>query len=57
MKKVLFDTKKIQKLGRIQLNPRLLDNLNLQVGDELEIYLDTNENQIILKKKNKRKND
>ncbi|MEJ2630299.1 MAG: hypothetical protein P8014_05265 [Acidihalobacter sp.] len=47
--KVFFDTKKIQKLGRIQLSDALLINAGLQVGDTVDIYFDTTSRQIIIR--------
>lgn len=47
---VFFDTKKIQKLGRILLNEALLRNAGLQEGDAIDIYFDTASKQIIIKK-------
>jgi bifunctional DNA-binding transcriptional regulator/antitoxin component of YhaV-PrlF toxin-antitoxin module len=49
MEKVFFGTKKIQKLGRVQLTMALLDNLNLKEGNEVCIYLDVKNKQIIIK--------
>lgn len=46
--KVLFDTKKVQKLGRIALTDPLLRNAGLQEGDEVNIYFDVSTKQIIL---------
>jgi len=48
--KVLLDTKKIQKLGRIVLSDALLRNAGLQVGDPVEIYFDAVSKHIIIQK-------
>ena len=50
MKEVIFQRKvKIQDLNRVALNPQLLENINLKIGDEVSIYLDTNKKQIIIR--------
>jgi len=48
--KVLFDTKTIQKLGRIVLSDTLLRNAGLQEGDPVEIYFDVATKSIIIQK-------
>lgn len=48
--KVLFDTKKVQKMGRIALTEQLLRNANLQEGDEVNIYFDGATKRIILER-------
>jgi predicted lysophospholipase L1 biosynthesis ABC-type transport system permease subunit len=50
MKEVVFQRKvKIQDLNRVALNPQLLENLGLGVGDEVKIFLDTTKKQIIIR--------
>lgn len=48
--KVLFDTKSIQKLGRIVLSDTLLRNAGLQEGDPVDIYFDVVSKHIIIQK-------
>lgn len=48
--KVLFETKKLQKTGRIALNEQLLRNAGLQEGDSVEIYFDASTKNIILQR-------
>jgi bifunctional DNA-binding transcriptional regulator/antitoxin component of YhaV-PrlF toxin-antitoxin module len=48
--KVLFDTKKVQKLGRIVLSETLLRNADLHEGDPIEIYFDVVTKQIVIQK-------
>lgn len=48
--KVLFDTKKVQKMGRVALTEQLLRNANLQEGDEVDIYFDAATKRIILER-------
>lgn len=48
--KVLFDTKKVQKLGRIVLSDTLLRNAGLQEGDAVEIYFDVASKHIIIQR-------
>lgn len=38
--KVLFDTRRIQKLGRVALSEQLLRNAGLGEGDQVDIYFD-----------------
>ena len=51
--KVLFDTKKVQKLGRISFTEQLLRNAGLQEGDPVNIYFDASSKCIILKRADK----
>ena len=54
MARVSFGTKTIQKLNRISLDHNLLDNLDVHEGDAVDLYLDTQERAIVIKKsKNK----
>ena len=46
--KVLFETKKIQKTGRIALNDQLLRNAGFAEGDALDVYFDASTENIIL---------
>lgn len=48
--KVLFDTKKVQKLGRIVLSDTLLRNADLHEGDPVDIYFDVVSKQIVIQK-------
>lgn len=48
--KVLFDTKKVQKLGRIVLSDALLRNAGLQEGDSVDIYFDVASKHIVIQK-------
>lgn len=40
----------IQKLNRVALNPQLLENLKLKEGDSVKIYLDTEKEEIIIRR-------
>jgi hypothetical protein len=46
--KVLFETKKIQKSGRVAFSEQLLRNAGLQEGDPVDIYFDASTKNIIL---------
>lgn len=46
--KVLFDTRRIQKLGRVSLSEQLLRNAGLQEGDQVDIYFDAITKRIII---------
>lgn len=48
--KVLFDTKKVQRMGRIALTEPLLRNAGLQEGDAVDIYFDASTRRIILER-------
>ncbi len=48
--KVLFETKKVQKTGRIALNEQLLRNAGLQEGDTVDVYFDASTKHIILQR-------
>jgi len=50
MGKVLFDTTSLQKSRRILLPAPLLQNLNLKQGDPLDVFLDTDAQEIVVKK-------
>ena len=51
--KVFFDTKKVQKLGRISLSEQLLRNAGLQEGDAVNIYFDASTKCIVLERSDK----
>ncbi len=51
--KVLFDTKKVQKLGRISFSEQLLRNAGLQEGDAVNIYFDASTKCIVLERADK----
>jgi len=40
----------IQTLNRVALNPQLLENLRLKVGDKVKIFLDTEKEEIIIRR-------
>ncbi|WP_122412298.1 hypothetical protein [Pseudomonas viridiflava] len=46
--KVLFDTRRIQKLGRVALGEQLLRNAGLEEGDQVDIYFDAVTKRIII---------
>ena len=46
--KVLFDTRRIQKLGRVALSEQLLRNAGLEEGDQVDIYFDAITKRIII---------
>lgn len=48
--KVFLGTKKVQGNGRIALDAAALKNANLRVGDEIEIYFDTDTSAILVEK-------
>lgn len=48
--KVLFETKKLQKTGRVALNEQLLRNAGLQEGDFVDIFFDASTKNIILQR-------
>jgi len=41
---------KIQNLNRVVLNPELLENLKLKQGDKVNIFLDTEKEEIIIRR-------
>ena len=55
-KGITFGKVKIQKLNRIALPKALLDNLNLDIGSEIELFLDLEKEEIKIKevKKNEK---
>jgi len=50
-KEVTFGDVKIQKLNRIAIPKALLDNLDLDIGSEVELVLDIERNEIVIKPK------
>jgi bifunctional DNA-binding transcriptional regulator/antitoxin component of YhaV-PrlF toxin-antitoxin module len=50
MKKVSFGITSVQKGRRIILDESLLQNLDIEEGDPVELFLDTKEEAIIVKK-------
>lgn len=50
MKLVSFGVTSIQKGRRISLDDSLLKNLSIKVGDQVEIFLDTEEEAVVVKK-------
>lgn len=50
MKLVSFGVTSIQKGRRISLDDSLLQNLSIKVGDQVEVFLDTEEEAIVVKK-------
>lgn len=50
--KVLFETKKVQKTGRIAFNEQLLRNAGLKEGDAVDVYFDASTKHIILQRAN-----
>ncbi|RMK28290.1 hypothetical protein IPC954_04555 [Pseudomonas aeruginosa] len=46
--KVLFDTRRVQKLGRVALSEQLLRNAGLAEGDYVDIYFDAATKRIII---------
>lgn len=48
--KVLFDTKTVQKLGRVVLGETLLRNAGLHEGDAVDIYFDAATKHIVIQK-------
>jgi len=49
-KKIKFGKLKIQKLNRVALPSSLLENLDLDVGDSVELFLDVDKEEIVIKK-------
>ena len=49
-KRVKFGNLKIQKLNRIALPSSLLENLDLNISDNIELFLDIANDEIIIKK-------
>ena len=49
MKRIKFGKIKIQQLNRIALPSSLLENLDLKIGDEVELFLDIEKGEIVVK--------
>jgi bifunctional DNA-binding transcriptional regulator/antitoxin component of YhaV-PrlF toxin-antitoxin module len=48
-RRVKFGKVKIQKLNRIALPTSILENLELNIGDEIELLLDIDKGEIIVR--------
>lgn len=46
--KIFFDTRRIQKLGRVALGEQVLRNAGLAEGDQIDIYFDAATKRIII---------
>jgi antitoxin component of MazEF toxin-antitoxin module len=55
VKRVKFGSLKIQKLNRVALPNSLLENLDLSEGKDIEVFLDVEKEEIIIKKPKTRK--
>ena len=53
VKRVKFGNVKIQKLNRVALPNSLLENLSLLEGSDVEVYLDIEKEEIIIRKSGK----
>lgn len=53
MKRITFGTTKIQTLRRVSLDANLLANLGLSENDILSVYLDLENDEIVLKRAQK----
>ena len=52
MHRVSFGSRMVQKLKRVSLNHNLLENLQVKEGDTVDLYFDTEEKAIVIKKSN-----
>jgi DNA-binding IclR family transcriptional regulator len=52
MPRVSFGNRVVQKLKRVSLNHNLLENLQVKEGDTIDLYFDTDEKAIVIKKSN-----
>ncbi len=50
--RVSFGSRIVQKLKRVSLDHNLLDNLHVREGDTVDLYFDTEEKAIVIKKSN-----
>jgi len=50
MPRVSFGSRVVQKLKRVSLNHNLLENLHVREGDTIDLYFDTEEEAIVIKK-------
>lgn len=49
-KRVTFGKARVQKLNRVALPSYLLENLGIEVGNNIELFLDIKKKEIIIKK-------
>ena len=49
-KRIKFGKLKVQKLNRVALPSSLLDNLDIKISDDIEVFLDIEKEEIIIKK-------
>lgn len=49
-KRVKFGVSKVQQLNRIVLPSALLENVGLKIGSDVEMFLDIETNEIIIKR-------
>ena len=54
---VLLERNMLQKDLRIRLPKQILTNLNFVIGEELDIYIDTLKQEIIIRKSKSNSND
>jgi len=52
MSRVSFGSRIVQKLKRVSLDQKLLDNLQIREGDTVDLYFDTREKAVVIKKSN-----
>jgi len=52
MPRVSFGSRVVQKLKRVSLNHNLLENIQVKEGDTIDLYFDTEEKAIVIKKSN-----
>jgi len=52
MPRVSFGSRVVQKLKRVSLDHNLLENLQVKEGDTIDLYFDTDEQAIVIKKSN-----
>ena len=57
MPRVSFGSRMVQKLKRVSLNHNLLENLQVKEGDTIDLYFDTDEEAIVIKKSNNKGSD
>ena len=50
IKRIKFGQLKIQKLNRVALPNSLLENLKLKTGDDIDVYLDIEKDEIIIRR-------
>ena len=53
--RIKFGELKIQQLNRVALPNSLLENLNLEVGNDVELFLDIEKDEIVIRKLGKNK--